>query len=90
MGKIVAIQFKRLEAMIAERKISLTLSEKAQQFLAAKGYDPAYGARPLKRVMQKELQDSLAEMILSGKLREGDKLNIDAEGERLVFTPQSV
>jgi ATP-dependent Clp protease ATP-binding subunit ClpB len=90
MGKIVAIQFKRLEAMLAERKISLTLSEKARQFLAAKGYDPAYGARPLKRVMQKELQDSLAEMILSGNLREGDKLNIDAEGERLVFTPQSV
>ena len=61
MGQIVEIQLKRLEKLLADRKITLELDADAIAWLAAKGYDPAYGARPLKRVMQKELQDPLAE-----------------------------
>ena len=68
MGRIVEIQLGRLEKLLADRKISLDLDADAIDWLAAKGYDPAYGARPLKRVIQKELQDPLAEKILLGDI----------------------
>ncbi|TGS85485.1 ATP-dependent chaperone ClpB, partial [bacterium M00.F.Ca.ET.177.01.1.1] len=60
MDRIVEIQLKRLENLLVDRKITLSLDHDAIEWLASKGYDPAYGARPLKRVMQKELQDPLA------------------------------
>ncbi len=85
MAAIVDIQFARLLKLLEERKISLTLDDSAREWLSARGYDPAYGARPLKRVMQKAVQDQLAEKILSGDLMDGDRLLITAENDRLLF-----
>ncbi len=85
MGQIVAIQLKRLEALLADRKIELDLDADAIEWLANKGYDPAYGARPLKRVIQKELQDPLAEKILLGEILDGSTVKITAGSDRLNF-----
>ena len=71
MGGIVTIQLKRLEERLAARKITLTVDDAARQWLADEGYDPVFGARPLKRVIQRHLQDPLAEMLLSGDLGDG-------------------
>jgi len=80
---IVDIQMKRLERLLVERKMSITLSEAARQWLADKGYDPVYGARPLKRVIQKELQDPLARLLLEGRIHDGEDIKVDVEGESL-------
>ena len=85
MGRIVAIQLKRLEKLLEERKITLTLDAAARDWLAAKGWDPAYGARPLKRVIQKEVQDPLAEKILLGEIRDGSVVKVTAGSDRLNF-----
>jgi ATP-dependent Clp protease ATP-binding subunit ClpB len=85
MGRIVQIQLKRLEKLLEERKIVLDLGDDAVELLAAKGYDPAYGARPLKRVIQKELQDPLAEKILLGDIRDGARVVVTAGSDRLNF-----
>jgi ATP-dependent Clp protease ATP-binding subunit ClpB len=85
MGRIVEIQFARLSRLLEDRKITLTLDAAARDWLAAKGWDPAYGARPLKRVMQRSLQDPLAEMILAGDIRDGDRVVISTEGNVLTF-----
>ena len=85
MGKIVEIQLKRLEKLLTDRKITLDLDSGAIEWLAAKGYDPAYGARPLKRVIQKELQDPLAERILAGEILDGITVKITAGSDRLNF-----
>jgi ATP-dependent Clp protease ATP-binding subunit ClpB len=85
MGRIVEIQFGRLQKLLEERKITLTLDAAARDWLAAKGWDPAYGARPLKRVIQRSLQDPLAEMILAGEVRDGDRVVISVEGNVLTF-----
>src|SRR5262249_54814971 len=76
---IVDIQLKRLEKLLAERKIHLTLADGAKAFLAKHGYDPVYGARPLKRAIQKYIQDPLSLKILEGEFREGDSIEADAE-----------
>jgi ATP-dependent Clp protease ATP-binding subunit ClpB len=85
MGRIVEIQFSRLQKLLEERKITLTLDAAAREWLAAKGWDPAYGARPLKRVIQRYLQDPLSEMILAGEIRDGDRVVISVEGNVLTF-----
>ncbi|OXT02729.1 ATP-dependent chaperone ClpB [Notoacmeibacter marinus] len=85
MGAIVRIQLERLEKLLADRKIRLELGEDAIEWLAEKGYDPAYGARPLKRVMQKELQDPLAEKILMGEVLDGSQVKVGAGSDRLTF-----
>ncbi|PTE08176.1 ATP-dependent chaperone ClpB [Mesorhizobium helmanticense] len=85
MGRIVEIQLKRLESLLVDRKIALSLDQEAIDWLAAKGYDPAYGARPLKRVMQKELQDPLAEKILLGEILDGSTVKVTAGSDRLNF-----
>ncbi|MBR1195522.1 ATP-dependent chaperone ClpB [Bradyrhizobium sp. AUGA SZCCT0240] len=85
MGWIVEIQFARLQKLLEERKITLTLDAAARDWLAAKGWDPAYGARPLKRVIQRNLQDPLAEMILAGEVADGDRVVISSEGNVLTF-----
>jgi ATP-dependent Clp protease ATP-binding subunit ClpB len=85
MGRIVEIQFARLDKLLDDRKITLTLDADARDWLAAKGWDPAYGARPLKRVIQRYVQDPLAEMILAGEVKDGDKVAISAEGNVLTF-----
>jgi ATP-dependent Clp protease ATP-binding subunit ClpB len=87
MAAIVDIQLARLKTLLEERKITLELDEGARAFLAEKGYDPAYGARPLKRVIQKHIQDPLAEQVLSGKVRDGDTVAITAGSDRLLFMP---
>ena len=76
MGRIVDIQIDRLQKLLDERKIVIHLDGSARDWLADKGYDPAYGARPLKRVIQKSVQDRLAELILSGKVKDGEKVAI--------------
>jgi ATP-dependent Clp protease ATP-binding subunit ClpB len=85
MGRIVEIQFARLTRLLEERKIVLTLDAAARDWLAAKGWDPAYGARPLKRVIQRNVQDPLAEMILAGEIKDGDHVAISTEGNVLTF-----
>ena len=85
MGRIVEIQFNRLSKLLEERKITLTLDAAARDWLAAKGWDPAYGARPLKRVIQRNVQDPLAEMILAGEIKDGDRVAISAQGNVLTF-----
>jgi ATP-dependent Clp protease ATP-binding subunit ClpB len=76
MGAIVDIQMARLGKLLVDRKIALDLSEDGRDWLAEKGYDPAYGARPLKRVIQKSVQDPLAELLLSGAIRDGETVPV--------------
>jgi ATP-dependent Clp protease ATP-binding subunit ClpB len=90
MGRIVDIQMERLQKLLEDRKIVLTLDAKARDWLADKGYDPAYGARPLKRVIQKAVQDPLAALILSGKIKDGEKVKISAGRDGLVFDGAAV
>jgi ATP-dependent Clp protease ATP-binding subunit ClpB len=85
MSRIVDIQMVRLTKLLEDRKITLQLEPKARDWLAEKGYDPAYGARPLKRVIQKYVQDPLAEMILSGRIKEGERVTISAGKNGLTF-----
>jgi ATP-dependent Clp protease ATP-binding subunit ClpB len=85
MGRIVEIQFGRLQKLLEDRKITLTLDAAAREWLATKGWDPAYGARPLKRVIQRYLQDPLSEMILAGEIQDGDRVVISVEGNVLTF-----
>lgn len=85
MDGIVRVQIERLQRLLAERKITLSLDEKAQAWLARTGYDPVYGARPLKRVIQKSLQDTLAEQILEGRVKDGDAVKISADAEGLTI-----
>ena len=85
MGAIVDIQLKRLEARLAGRKIVLELDPAARAWLAEEGYDPVFGARPLKRVIQRHLQDPLAEMILSGDVMDGGSVVISAGAEGLII-----
>jgi ATP-dependent Clp protease ATP-binding subunit ClpB len=76
MSAIVDIQLGRLRKLLAERKITLELDEAARTWLANRGYDPAYGARPLKRVIQKHVQDPLAELILAGRVKDGEAVHL--------------
>jgi ATP-dependent Clp protease ATP-binding subunit ClpB len=78
MGAIVDVQLQRLSKLLKERDIKLNLTPRARDWLALEGYDPAYGARPLKRVIQRELQDGLAEEILSGRIVDGMTVLVDA------------
>ncbi|MFN4144151.1 ATP-dependent chaperone ClpB [Aestuariivirga sp.] len=90
MGAIVDIQVGRLRKLLADRKIEIDISEAARNWLAEKGYDPAYGARPLKRVIQKNLQDPLAEEILAGRIKDGDTVAVDATAGVLTFNGMAV
>ncbi len=88
MGAIVDIQLERLLKLLSERKITLELDEDARNWLANKGYDPVYGARPLKRVIQKYVQDPLAEQILSGQIPDGSLVKVTSGSDRLLFRPR--
>ena len=90
MGAIVDIQMRGLARLLEDRKIVLDLSPAARDWLAEKGYDPAYGARPLKRVIQKALQDPLAEKILAGTVLYGSEITIGAEPDGLVIGTPSL
>ncbi|AGF74964.1 ATP-dependent Clp protease ATP-binding subunit ClpB [Bartonella australis AUST/NH1] len=86
MEAIVDIQIKSLQKLLNERKITLHIEPEAREFLADKGYDPLYGARPLKRIIQKEIQDALAERILFGTIQDDTTVTITKEGDRLAFS----
>ena len=90
MGGIVDIQLRRLTALLEDRKIALTLDEAARNWLADKGYDPVYGARPLKRAIQRELQNPLAELILRGRIADGDEVAVSADGDGLIVNGEAV
>jgi ATP-dependent Clp protease ATP-binding subunit ClpB len=87
MGKIVDIQVARLAKLLEDRKIVIKLDAAARDWLADRGWDPSYGARPLKRTIQKEVQDPLAELILSGSVKDGEKVAISVarDKKRLTF-----
>ncbi|MGJ4859684.1 ATP-dependent chaperone ClpB [Labrys sp. La1] len=85
MGRIVEIQFARLRRLLDDRKIELSLDAKGRNWLADKGWDPAYGARPLKRAIQRYVQDPLAEMILAGEIGDDMKVKISAGKKSLIF-----
>jgi ATP-dependent Clp protease ATP-binding subunit ClpB len=82
---IVTLQMVRLKKLLADRQIDLELTDKARDFLAEVGYDPVYGARPLRRAIQNHLQDKLAPMLLSGEYKEGDTILVDADEAGLTF-----
>ena len=86
MGGIVDIQMVRLQKLLADREIKLELNAEAREKLGALGYDPVYGARPLKRVIQKELQDRLAEGILRGDIEDGQTVHVGLEGDVISIT----
>jgi ATP-dependent Clp protease ATP-binding subunit ClpB len=90
MGRIVEIQFARLQKLLDDRKITLKLEPSARTWLADKGWDPAYGARPLKRVIQRSVQDPLAELILSGDVRDGQEVDIAGGPLGLTFNGEAV
>ena len=90
MASIVDIQIERLQKLLADRKLTLELDAAARTWLANKGYDSTYGARPLKRVIQKQVQDPLAEQILAGKIRDGQKVKVTVKGGQLVVNGEAV
>ncbi len=89
MDGVVEIQLRRFEKLLADRKITLTLDEKARTWLANAGYDPVYGARPLKRVIQKALQDPLAQLILKGDIVDGSTVAVSSDSHGLTLNGQS-
>jgi ATP-dependent Clp protease ATP-binding subunit ClpB len=88
MDKIVEIQIERLSRLLADRKITIALDKKATEWLAHAGYDPVYGARPLKRVIQRRIQDPLAQLILEGKITDGAHVNVSASKTGLTINGQ--
>jgi ATP-dependent Clp protease ATP-binding subunit ClpB len=85
LRQIVELQLGRLAQRLADRKMSIQLSEGAIDFLADVGYDPVYGARPLKRAIQRELETQIAKAILRAEFNDGDTIFVDVENERLSF-----
>ena len=88
MDKIVDIQIGRLDRLLADRKIAITLDDKARHWLGNAGYDPVYGARPLKRVIQRRLQDPLAQLLLEGKIADGANITVSASATGLTVNGQ--
>jgi ATP-dependent Clp protease ATP-binding subunit ClpB len=88
IGRIVDIQIKRLAKLLEERKITIELEPSGREWLTERGWDPAYGARPLKRVIQKSIQDPLAERILAGSIKDGERVIISAGKRGLTFNGQ--
>jgi len=76
---------RRLQALLASRELELTLTPAARRLVAERGYDPTFGARPLKRAIQRHVQDPLAQRLLAGEIRPGDQIEADVEGGEIVF-----
>ena len=85
LATIVEIQLDHLRTRLAERSISLEVADAAKQYLARKGYDPVYGARPLKRLIQREIENELALKLLEGTFGDGDAVLVDVREESLVL-----
>ena len=90
MTDIVDIQLNGLRKLLADRKVELKVDSKALQWLANRGYDPVYGARPLKRVIQRSLQNPLATLLLEGKVKEGDTVEVSVSGGELTVAGERV
>jgi ATP-dependent Clp protease ATP-binding subunit ClpB len=90
IGSIVGIQLERVRGLLAERRIELVLDKKARAWFAEAGYDPVYGARPLKRVIQQHLQNALAIMVLEGALGEGSVAKVTANADGLVINGEQI
>ena len=88
--KIIDMQLEKLSERLAEKKIKIKVSAAAKKLLAEKGYDPNYGARPLKRVIQQMVLDEIARQIIAGQIKEGDKIEVDVAGEKIVINPFKV
>jgi ATP-dependent Clp protease ATP-binding subunit ClpB len=87
LTKIVGIQLERLRARLTERRISLSVTPAALRHLGQRGYDPIYGARPLKRLIQQHIETPMARQLVKGELRDGDTATVDLNGEQIVITP---
>jgi ATP-dependent Clp protease ATP-binding subunit ClpB len=87
LTKIVEIQLERLRARLTERRISLSVTPAALRHLGQRGYDPIYGARPLKRLIQQHIETPMARQLVKGELRDGDTATVDFNGEQIVITP---
>jgi ATP-dependent Clp protease ATP-binding subunit ClpB len=85
MSGIINIQLQRLQNRLANKKINLAISDNAKSFLVDSGYNPLFGARPLKRAIQRHLEDPLAMELLEGKFQEGDNINVTMDSGNLVF-----
>ena len=85
LARIVDIQLGRLERRLAQQNLTLDVDAAAKKLLASKGYDPQFGARPLKRAIQEHLLDPLSIRLLEGEFKPGDKIKVTADGERLAF-----
>ena len=90
IGEIVELQLRRVEARLAERGLRLELTDAAKETLAEAGWDPTYGARPLKRAIQRLLENPLALRLLEGEFAEGDTVRVDAKDDQLVFEKASL
>jgi len=88
--EIVDVQMQSLQKRLAERNMSIVLNDKVKEVLAQKGYNPAFGARPLKRALQKHIQDPLSLKILQGEFSEGDRVKVDVNGNSDTFTFEKV
>jgi ATP-dependent Clp protease ATP-binding subunit ClpA len=85
LSLITNLEVKKIQTRLAQKDIKVSLTKEAKKYLSQKGYDPLYGARPLKRVIQNEILDELALQIIEGKIKEGEKVKIDLKKEKLVF-----
>jgi ATP-dependent Clp protease ATP-binding subunit ClpB len=85
LQEIVEIQIRNLKRLLSERQLEIELTDAAKELLAEQGYDPAFGARPLKRVIQRQVQDPLALRLLQGDFQDGDRVQVDAVDGRLIF-----
>jgi len=85
LKQIVDIQLARLRKRLEERKIELVLTDKAREYLAERGYDPSFGARPLRRLIQRELETALGRKLLAGEVRDNSRVTVDAGARGLEF-----
>jgi len=90
LRQIVSVQLERLRKRLEERKIELELTDKALDYLAEHGYDPSFGARPLKRLIQRELETALGRRLLAGEIRDGSRVKVDAGARGLEFTSRTL
>ena len=86
LGQIVSLYIDRLERRLGDRRLQLAVTPSARTWLAERGYDPTYGARPLRRLMQREIDDRLARSLLAGEIRDGDTVRVDLEGDELTVS----
>ena len=86
--RIIDLSMKDIEKRLEERNITLTLTDAARKFIADESYDPAYGARPVKRFLQRNVETELAGELIRGRIKDGDDVKIDSDGEKLTFAAQ--